>query len=263
MPPAARSDQLLDRLWGTDRPPSRLGRPAGLDLRRILDVAVTLADTGGLAAVTLPKIAGELGVTGMSLYRHVGSKDELLVLMTDAGLGPPPDLGTPADLGLPRDPGLPRDLGPASVGWREGLRRWAHAEHAVYRRRPWLARVAISGPPSDPNQLAWMEAALAALRDTGLGWDAKVRVLTLISGSASVTCRCGAMRSESPRTKAKQSAAVSVASTSAADTPGNRTPSRCGPRRSAGSGSSPISVAAAAIVAVIPARVAATRGTRH
>jgi AcrR family transcriptional regulator len=161
---AQRSAQLLDRLWGTDRSPSRLGRPAELDLRRILEMAVTLADAGGLTAVTLPKIAAALGVTGMSLYRYIGSKDELLVLMTDTGLGLPPELEL------------------TTVGWRDGLRGWALAEHNLYRRRPWLTRVPISGPPSGPNALAWMEAALVALRDTGLGPAAKVRILGLISG---------------------------------------------------------------------------------
>jgi AcrR family transcriptional regulator len=164
MPGAPRSQQLVDRLWGSHRTPSRLGRPAELDLGRILTAAMSLADADGLAAVTLPRIAGELGVTGMSLYRYVGSKDDLLVLLADAALGPPP---------------RPRS---ADAGWRERIRRWAHAERELYRGRPWLARLPISGPPAGPNELAWMEAALVALHDTGLDWAAKLRALTVISG---------------------------------------------------------------------------------
>jgi AcrR family transcriptional regulator len=152
----------LRRLWGMSEP-SRLGRPAELDVRRVVDAAVALADRDGLAGVTLPKVAAALGFTPMSLYRYVGSKDELLTLMRDAGIGVPPEL----DIALP---------------WREGLRRWADSERQAYLRRPWLVRVPVSGPPSGPNQIGWMDAALSVLRDTGLDWAAKVGVLMLVSG---------------------------------------------------------------------------------
>ena len=126
--------------------------------------AVDLADREDLAGATLPKVAKALGFTPMSLYRYVGSKDELLVLMRDSALGRPPATGQPAD------------------DWREHLRRWATALRALYRDRPWLARVPISGPPSGPNELAWLEAGLHALRSTGLDWSQKVGSLTLLSG---------------------------------------------------------------------------------
>ncbi len=151
----------LRRLWGISES-SRLGRPATLDVNRVVAAAVEIADRDGLGGVTLPKVAGSLGVTGMSLYRYVGSKDELLTLMADAALGAPPDL---------------------AVGdWREGLRGWAFAHRGVLRRRPWLTRVPVSGPPSGPHQIAWMEAALAVLAGAGLDWAHKVGVLSLISG---------------------------------------------------------------------------------
>lgn len=152
----------LRRLWGHSAR-SRLGRPAELDVRRVVRAAVELADRDGLAGVTLPKVAAALGFTSMSLYRHVGSKDELLTLMVDAALGPPPAL-------------------PDASCWRTGVRHWAGAERDVYRRRPWLVRVPISGPPSGPNQIGWMDAALTALRDTSLDWTRKIGVLMLVSG---------------------------------------------------------------------------------
>ncbi|MEU7182384.1 MULTISPECIES: TetR/AcrR family transcriptional regulator [Streptomyces] len=151
----------LRRLWGIAES-SRLGRPAALDVTRVVTAAVQIADRDGLGGVTLPKVAKSLGVTGMSLYRHVGSKDELLTLMADSALGTPPDLD--AD------------------DWRDGLRDWAFAERAVYLRRPWLTRVPVSGPPSGPHRIAWMEAALAVLSPTRLDWAHKVGVLSLISG---------------------------------------------------------------------------------
>ncbi|GGU68105.1 TetR/AcrR family transcriptional regulator [Lentzea flava] len=151
----------LRRLWGLAEP-SRLGRPAALDLGRIVSTAVELADAEGLAGVTLPKVAKALGFTPMSLYRYVGSKDELLVLMTDAAVGTPPRIDEPS--------------------WRDGLTQWAFAQWQLYRRRPWLARMPLSGSPSGPNQIAWMESALAVLRDTGLDWTRKVGVLNLVGG---------------------------------------------------------------------------------
>jgi AcrR family transcriptional regulator len=153
----------LARLWRLSTT-SRLGRPAELDVDQVVRTAVDLADREGLAGVTLPKIAKALGFTAMSLYRYVGSKDELLVLMRDFAAGAPPEITTSPD------------------EWRKGLRQWAIADRLTNRRRPWLARLPISGPPAGPNQIAWLEAGLRTLRDTGLDWAEKVGVLTLISG---------------------------------------------------------------------------------
>ncbi|REF36726.1 TetR/AcrR family transcriptional regulator [Thermasporomyces composti] len=153
----------LVRLWRLRSEP-RLGRPAELDVERIVRTAVDLADRDGLAGATLPKIARELGVTTMALYRHVGSKDELVVLMSDYAYGQPPTLHV--------DDGR----------WREGLRQWASAMAVVLRRHPWLAYVPISNPPSGPHAIAWMDAGLTALRETGLDWLEKVGILSLLGG---------------------------------------------------------------------------------
>ncbi|MGC4760553.1 TetR/AcrR family transcriptional regulator [Micromonospora trifolii] len=151
----------LRRLWGMSES-SRLGRPASLDVKAVVAAAVGIADRDGLDGVTLPKVAKSLGFTSMSLYRHVGSKDELLTLMADAALGPPPDIDAPE--------------------WREGLRRWAVAHRAVLQRRQWLTRVPVAGPPSGPHQIAWMEAALAIMSGTLLDWAHKIGAMSLISG---------------------------------------------------------------------------------
>jgi len=83
--------------------------------------------------------------------------------MSDAALGVPPNSGD-------------------TDSWRDGLRQWATGHRQVYLRRPWLARVPVTGPPSGPNQIGWMDSALSALRDTGLDWAAKVGVISLVSG---------------------------------------------------------------------------------
>lgn len=161
--PGADVPASLRRLWGLSVG-SRRGRPAELDVQRVLRSAVELADRDGLGRVTLPRIAKALGYTAMSLYRHVGSKDELLVLMQDFASGPPPAIAGRAQ------------------AWRSGLRQWACAERRLYERRPWLARVPISGPPAGPNQIAWMEAGLRTLRGTGLDWAQKLGILSLVTG---------------------------------------------------------------------------------
>ncbi|MGW0231712.1 TetR/AcrR family transcriptional regulator [Actinopolymorpha singaporensis] len=158
----------LRRLWRIPET-SRLGRPAALDVNQVVAAAVEIADREGLGGVTLPRVGKNLGFTGMSLYRHVGSKDELLTLMADAALGEPPSIDS-------------RD-------WREGLRTWAYAQREVFRRRPWLTRVPVSGPPAGPHQVAWMEAALKVLSGTHLDWGAKMGILLLVSGYVAQSVR--------------------------------------------------------------------------
>ncbi|CAM4507943.1 TetR/AcrR family transcriptional regulator [Nocardia ninae] len=155
-------DELV-RLWRLPTGP-KLGRPAGLDVDQVVRTAVELADRDGLSGATLPKIAERLGVTPMSLYRHIGSKEELFVLMADAANGFPPEFPAPHD------------------DWRPALHEWAVALWSVHRRRPWLTQLPISGPPSGPGAIGWMDAGLRALRPTGLDAGTKVGVVMVVSG---------------------------------------------------------------------------------
>ncbi|MEV0273484.1 TetR/AcrR family transcriptional regulator C-terminal domain-containing protein [Hamadaea sp. NPDC050747] len=151
----------LRRLWRLAEP-SRLGRRPTLDVDAVVAEAVRIADGEGLVAVTLPNVGKSLGVTGMSLYRYVGSKDELLTLMVDFALGDPPPITAGA--------------------WRTALREWAQAQRAVLQRHPWATQIPVSGPPAGPHQIAWMESALAILARTRLDWAHKVGVMSLIGG---------------------------------------------------------------------------------
>jgi AcrR family transcriptional regulator len=152
----------LAAAWGRRERPSRGPRP-GLSLDRIVDAGVRVAQAEGLAAVSMARVAQELGASTMSLYRYVASKDELLTLMVDAAVGPPP----------PADP---------DEDWRAGLARWTWSYHARLSEHPWGVRVPITGPPTTPNQVAWMERALWAMRDSGLSEEEKASVLLLLSG---------------------------------------------------------------------------------
>ena len=82
----------VELLWGL-RDRSRRGGPKPtLSLDRIVSAAIELADAGGLAAVSMSRLADKLGFTTMSLYRYIASKEELLLLMVDASIGPLPQI---------------------------------------------------------------------------------------------------------------------------------------------------------------------------
>lgn len=143
------------------------GRPAmeprtGLSRARIVDVAIELADADGLGALSMGKVAARLGFTTMSLYRHVRSKDELVLLMQDAAVGPPPFDVPPGD-------------------WRAGLERWAWDVLARFRAHPWILQtIPMFGPPATPHQLAWLERGLQALAATPLREPEKLATMLLV-----------------------------------------------------------------------------------
>ncbi|CDR07979.1 TetR/AcrR family transcriptional regulator [Streptomyces iranensis] len=152
----------IEAAWGLRERAGKGPRP-GLTLGRIVDAAVGIASADGLGAVSMSRVASELGVSTMSLYRYVSAKDELLTLMEDAAYGPPP-------------PGEP------AKDWRTGFTDWAWALRTSVARHPWVVNVPISTPPSTPNSVAWMERGLACLRRTNLSEGEKISVLMLVSG---------------------------------------------------------------------------------
>src|SRR5437764_8536249 len=149
--------------WGVRERPHKGPKP-GLSLAKIVDAAVHVADTEGLDAVSMGRVATALGAAPMSLYRHVSSKEELRRLMVDAAWGDSP--------------------GPLAAGenWRDGLSRWAWTMRAGARRHPWVVRIPISGLPIMPREIAWFEDALACMAGTGLTEARKASVIMLLSG---------------------------------------------------------------------------------
>lgn len=176
-----RTPPQLARLWRLPSP-ERRGRPARLTLDLVVRCAVELADAGGLEAVTIPKVARAAGCSTMALYRHVSSKDELLVLMTDLAAGMPPvELGRHTE-----NP------------WRAGLQAWAEALYSVVSAHPWIPHVPIGGPPSGPSHMAWLDAALHLLDDAPLSLAAKVATTTLIAGHVHQAVRLAAGAAATP-----------------------------------------------------------------
>jgi len=148
--------------WGL-RTRAGKGPKPGLSLSRIVEAAVRIALSDGLAAVSMNRLAADLGTSPMSLYRYFSAKDELLVLMVDAAAGTPP-------------------AAEAGEDWRAGLTRWARGYLNALRRHPWIVRVPISAPPLTPNQIVWLEDGLLALRGTSLGAQEKMSVILMLSG---------------------------------------------------------------------------------
>ncbi|MFI2281220.1 TetR/AcrR family transcriptional regulator [Nocardia beijingensis] len=143
----------------------RIERPAPaprttLTPRRIAEVAVTVADAEGLDAVTMRRLATELGVAPMAAYRYVTGKDELLELMVDFVYG---------ELDLPD----------GDDGWRATVRSVALRIREVLVAHPWVTRVTCGAPT--PNQVAVTEAVLVALDGLGLDVDTAMAVFSTVT----------------------------------------------------------------------------------
>ena len=152
----------IELAWGLREVGSRGPRRA-LTLEQIVAAGVAVAQGEGVGALSMARIAKELGVGTMSLYRYVAAKDELMTMMVDTALGTPP----------PSAPG---------EDWRAGLSRWAVGVRTAYQRHPWTLRVPISGPPLGPNNVAWLDNALEALAGTPLSEQEKLSTVLLVSG---------------------------------------------------------------------------------
>lgn len=151
----------LDLLWGRRERGTRGPKP-GLSIEGIVEAAIKLADAEGLGAVSMARVAKELGFTTMSLYRYVANKDELLQLMWNASAQ-----GAESILG--------------GGDWRERLRGWALVQREMIDRHAWITEMPMATPPLAPNSLTFVERGLEALDDTGVADADKLRVIGLIS----------------------------------------------------------------------------------
>jgi AcrR family transcriptional regulator len=125
----------------------------------IVAAAIRLLDAEGLDALSMRRIADELGTGAASLYWHVGSKDALLDLVFDEIIGE----------------GLASFPGPAAGDWRARLKDVARAQRAVTLRHPYIVRISIGRIPMGPNALRYSERVLAILTGGGLPPDLAVK----------------------------------------------------------------------------------------
>lgn len=144
-----------------------------LSREKVLDAALRLADLHGLGALSMRKLAAELGVEAMSLYNHVANKADLL----DGVAG-----RVFEGIALP-DPGLP---------WEERVRALAGGAFAAFAAHPEVVR-ALAADQANPRSLGalrFIDALLAALLDSGADERAAVRryrsLLGLLFGSVLV-----------------------------------------------------------------------------
>jgi len=153
--------RVLQQMWGIQGR-ARPGPKPAFHISDIGRAAIKLADAGGLAAVSMSKVAAELGFTTMSLYRYVDTKDDLYVVMIDYAFGSPPE----------PDP---------EQGWRDGITAWAQAFHDGLRQHRWVLEIPVTEPPLSPNQLAWMESALRAFDGTPLTPQDRLSSMLLVN----------------------------------------------------------------------------------
>ena len=149
----------LRLLWhGEDS--NRPGPKRGVDLPTIGAAGVRIADAEGLAAVSMRRLAAEVGFTTMALYRYVQSKAEVLALLMDCAYGLPAE--------------------PVVTDWRPAIAAWATANRDIILAHPWILEIRITEPPLTPSQITWMERGLAALAGTGLGEQEKLSSILLV-----------------------------------------------------------------------------------
>jgi AcrR family transcriptional regulator len=143
--------------------PERAARSPRFTRAQIAEAALAIADLEGIEAVSMRRVAADLGAGTMTLYHYVENKQELLDLMSDAMM---------AELLV--------DQREPEGGWREALTAIAHASLRTWRAHPWVGEG--SGPRLSfgPNSLRHFEQSLAAVEGTGLPSDRRMEVVSQV-----------------------------------------------------------------------------------
>lgn len=167
----ARTLRLLWRgAWAPPQAGAGPGRPRALSVDAVVSAAVALADSEGLDALTMRRLAEQLGVRPMTLYTYVPGRAELLDLMLDSLYA-----------SMPRHRYL-------ELSWQDRVRGVAEANRSMFCQHPWAAAVSTLRPPLGPGQMAKYEYELAAFTGSGLGDleidDALTHVLTFVCANA-------------------------------------------------------------------------------
>jgi AcrR family transcriptional regulator len=150
-----------DPIWARPGPGER--KPA-YTREQIAAAAMRIADAEGTDAVTMRRVATELGAGTMTLYHYVANKQELLALMDDAMMG---------ELLVPE----------LSDDWREALAQIARSSYAVFKRHPWLVEHMGDDDdrgPGGPNGMRHFEQSLKAAAMTGLKDIDRMEIVALV-----------------------------------------------------------------------------------
>ncbi|MGY6501682.1 MAG: TetR/AcrR family transcriptional regulator [Acidimicrobiales bacterium] len=139
---------------------SRTSRPP-LTRDGALAAAIQVADAEGLEALTMRRLARELGVEAMSLYHHVANKDDILDGMVELVFG---------EIELP----------PSDTDWKTAMRvRAVSARHAL-TRHPWAIAVMESRAAPGPVTLRHHDAVLGSCRAAGFSVEMSAHAFSLI-----------------------------------------------------------------------------------
>ncbi|MEE6287832.1 TetR/AcrR family transcriptional regulator [Georgenia sp. MJ173] len=156
--PLARSHQLL---W-EGLPATTKGPKPTLTLEQIVSAGIEIADTEGIDALSMRRLATTLGMGTMSLYRYIPSKTELLNLMLDHVSG--------TQLGRIDHDG----------GWRDTLTTAARRGRELYLRHRWLLQVNWARPVLGPGSVAQMEENMSGLTDLPFSDQQTMMVVSLL-----------------------------------------------------------------------------------
>ncbi|GIE34870.1 TetR family transcriptional regulator [Actinoplanes italicus] len=124
---------------------------APLSTRRVLQAALTLADSGGADSLTMRHLGRELGVEAMSLYRHVANKDAVLDGIVDMVVD---------EIDLPHE----------DLDWKSAMRHRGEAAYRVMTRHPWAPQLLMSRTNTGPAMLRYIDFTLGVLRGAGFSW---------------------------------------------------------------------------------------------
>jgi AcrR family transcriptional regulator len=137
-------------------------RATKLDREAIADAALRLVDAEGLDALSMRRLAADLGVGTMTLYSYVRTKDELLALVVDAVM---------AEVVVP---------GPLPEGWRDALAAIARRSHAAFQRHPWMFGLHDDDLPLGPHSIRHFDQTLQAVAGLPLPRQERFEVAALV-----------------------------------------------------------------------------------
>ncbi|MEW2072729.1 TetR/AcrR family transcriptional regulator [Streptomyces sp. NPDC013433] len=149
-------------IWARPERTGRGPRPA-YTRADIAAAAVRIADAEGLDAVSMRRVAAELGCGTMSLYNYVPRKEDLYELMVDAAGGE-------------------HELWEPSGDWRADMLRAAHQTRALMHRHPWLPRLMSPVYGFSPNSLRYLEHCLACLDTLPGSYGTKLELIAMLNG---------------------------------------------------------------------------------
>lgn len=155
----ARRTEPEGSIWERPEPGERR---AAYSRDQIAAVAIEIADAEGFQAVSMRRVARELGAGTMTLYHYVRNKDELIALIDDAIMG---------EL-LVASEQLPED-------WREALAAIARRTRDAFMRHPWVFEI----PPlteGGPNGTRHFEQTLVAVAGSGLDLVDRIELAALV-----------------------------------------------------------------------------------